>query len=47
VFVENVSVNFGHSFESYKTDAAILYTLDSQDFAEGEAANGARKLQLR
>ena len=47
VFVENVSVNFGYSFESYKEDTAVLYTLDSQEFAEGEAANGARKLQLR
>ena len=48
IFVENATINFGYSYETYSDDTAVLYTLDSKSFGAEEGADTtSRELRLR
>ena len=50
LFVENVSVHFGYSFDVYDDETAILYTLDSLTFEKNKdnsEIKPVKELQLR
>ena len=43
LFVENISINFGYGFDEYKSETAILYTLDSLNY-EVDAEDPEKKI---
>lgn len=47
LFVENVTVNFGYSYETYSEDTAILYTLDPTFYEKTDSSIVDRELRLR
>lgn len=50
IFVENINVGFGYSFEKYNTETAILYTPDPVEYRQGEVEKNEeikRTLRLR
>lgn len=50
LFIENISVNFGYSFEEYKDETAVLYTLQSKIYKKDEVGQDEkpqRTMRLR
>lgn len=47
IFVENVTINFGYSYETYGKETAILYTLDSKNYEKNDSSIVTRELKLR
>lgn len=45
LFVENISVNFGYSFDEYKNETALLYTLDNKTYKKNEVGVQGEKPQ--